>query len=458
MDQHTSNPKHDVPKRESLAIVSILLIVVWAIFLVVQSRLSGLSDGSGSSKFSIALLLPFVVLGAGLASCILPRFLLLPCGIIGLACLTLRTRRFQPLATMKIRRFIPWICGGALIVLVLLIWIAKRSAKTAGEINALPDTTKESSVQLSHTPLPMPINAKALAQVASTTNVAPQTWKSKEERISEELSKLNDVPIVFYGMLEDQFGNPVSEANVTGSIIYDNGMTSGVRELHVVSDSDGLFQVKDGKGESLGIMPRKEGFVLNSTNAGFRYSHFYPESRHVPDQLQPTIIKMWKLEGAEPLIHFQINAYLRVDGTPTTFDLQAGKLVNSGGDIAIRLESSPKPNVIEKYDWKATIQIVEGGIISFNGFRFEQMFQAPLKGYEPEFTIQYQKESKPWLTGFDGTFYFKSRGRFYGKLGLQLATDVIRNETVPIILSGYINPASSRNLEIDRSIVTEAKQ
>lgn len=77
----TSNPKHDIPKRESMAVISIVLTVLWAIILVLRAKLSGLSDGVGSSEFSPALLLPFLVFGAGWMGCVSDRSLLFPCGV-----------------------------------------------------------------------------------------------------------------------------------------------------------------------------------------------------------------------------------------------------------------------------------------------------------------------------------------------------------------------------------------
>lgn len=90
-----SSPKHGIPKRESLAVLSIVLAVLWAIILVVRARLSGLSDGAGSSDFSPALLLPFLIFAAGWAGCVSDRSLLPLCGVavllgvslIGVVCL-----------------------------------------------------------------------------------------------------------------------------------------------------------------------------------------------------------------------------------------------------------------------------------------------------------------------------------------------------------------------------------
>lgn len=76
----TSSPKPNLPKRESLAVISIVLAVLWAIILVVRAKAAGWSDGAGSSEFSPALLLPFLIFGAGWAGCVADRSLLVLCG------------------------------------------------------------------------------------------------------------------------------------------------------------------------------------------------------------------------------------------------------------------------------------------------------------------------------------------------------------------------------------------
>ena len=87
------------------------------------------------------------------------------------------------------------------------------------------------------------------------------------QRMLDTLSTQNDVPIIFYGKLEDQFGNPVSDARITGTTIVNNGVTEGIGKFLTTSDANGQFTLDAGKGESLGIMPRKSGYALASPRA-----------------------------------------------------------------------------------------------------------------------------------------------------------------------------------------------
>lgn len=85
------------------------------------------------------------------------------------------------------------------------------------------------------------------------------------------------------------------------------------------------------------------------------------------------------------------------------------------------------------------------------------MFQAPDSGYQPSFTVKHQKGQQSWSSRFSGGFFFNSRGAsLYGKFGFTIVTDVVGKNGVPITLRGYLNPAGSRNLEGDTTMVTGA--
>jgi len=166
---------------------------------------------------------------------------------------------------------------------------------------------------------------------------------------------------------------------------------------------------------------------------------------------------MWKLQGGERLIHYQTQMNVPLGGTPRAFDLQTGKQVESGGDIIVSVTSSPTPDVRQQYDWQVTIRAVDGGLF-LSDKDFEQMFQAPDTGYQPQFVAAYQKGAQSWTTTLNDVFYLTSRsGRCYGKLGIEVLSDVVKNGTIPVILNSYLNPGGSRNLEINPQLVTEAR-
>jgi hypothetical protein len=297
-----------------------------------------------------------------------------------------------------------------------------------------------------------------VAKEKATANAEPGISRTKAEQMLEVLSTKNHVPIEFYGRLEDQFGTAVPNARVRFNVHIQSGNLARIEEGQTDSDVNGLFAISGYRGERLSLAPEKSGYVLASTNCGGVYSELYPpEQRIHPDPNDPIVIRMWRLQGAEPLIHFQVRTRLDCNGVPAAFDLRTGKRVDSGGDVVIRIESSTKPDVIQKYDWKATVQVPDGGIVPSDGMGLERMFQAPESGYEREVCIGYDRNSKPWSSRFNGGFFIKARGGgLYGKVDLSITTDFAREGSVPVSLGGYVNLAGSRNLEIDLKLVTEA--
>ena len=300
------------------------------------------------------------------------------------------------------------------------------------------------------------------AQVATGGTLAatiPSSSSLPRDKIGllKGILEANDVDIVFYGRLEDQFGNALGNVPINFEIRYENVSGKGVQRGQVASDAYGSFTISGYKGERLSFIPEKQGYVLTSHNNGGVYSPQWPEEQRVhPDPNNQVVIKLWKLKGGEHLIHFQTGIHVPLDGTMTAFDLQTGRQVESGGDFILSVKSSAKPNIRQEYDWQVTIQAVDGGLISSSD-DFEQMFLAPDFGYEPKLDINYQKDTRSWTSRFIGSFYFTSRnGNCYGKFGVEVLTDATKNDTVPVILNSYVNPTASRNLEIDPAKVTEA--
>jgi hypothetical protein len=265
------------------------------------------------------------------------------------------------------------------------------------------------------------------------------------------------VDIVFYGRLADQFGNAVGNADVNFTVRYENVNDRGVQRGRVVADGNGLFKISGYRGQDISVVPEKNGYIpLEMKGIGNYSPVLYPEDQRAhPDPNNPVVIKMWKLQGGEHLIHFQTEIHVPIDGTPVNLDPQTGQ-ISSSGDLIVQVKTVSAPNVRQRYDWQATIQSINGGLIS-SSEEFEQMLKAPDTGYNSEFDIAYTKDAKPWSTTFNGVFYFTCRGgSCYGKLGIEILSDAVKDGAVPVILNSYLNPAASRNLEIDPTKVTEA--
>lgn len=365
---------------------------------------------------------------------------------------------------MNIRRsFIGFIIIVA-VMIVLVLWLGKKksaemplaaaSPTTNATLSAVAATSSQANRSV-QTNVPPAQFASASAPTTTSQHSPPLLDRVA---VLKEFLQANDADIVFYGRLEDQFSNAVGNAVVNFSIRYENLNGRGVQRGQITADENGSFKISGYRGQDISVVPEKAGYVPLEMKGSGNYSPaLYPEGQRAhPDPNNPVVITMWKLQGGEHLIHFQTESRVPLDGAVTTFDLQTGRQVKSSGDVIVSVKSSPTPNIREEYDWQVTIQAIDGGFISSSD-DFEKMFQAPDSGYEAKLDINFQKGTRQWTSRFNGIYYFTSRnGSCYGKVGIEVLSDVVKNGTVPMILNSYVNPAGSRNLEIDPKLVTEA--
>jgi hypothetical protein len=265
------------------------------------------------------------------------------------------------------------------------------------------------------------------------------------------LAALNDIPIIFYGRLEDQFGNPVAGAEITGHTIIYSGSRPGSETLSTTSDAVGSFLLKAGNGESLGLVPRKEGYVLATTSTYFKYSYMYPD-HFVPNPNNPTVIKMWKLEGAQPLITIRKKYKLPYTDAAINFDLVSGNIVASGGDIQIKII---RPiGIISEHNpqnWGFKIEAVEGGLIETTSQEASVTYAAPESGYLSSDALA-ASSNHHGVGLIQQEFFIQSRNRqVYTKLGISFRINDTPSSLMSITFDGAANANGSRNWEATAS-------
>ena len=268
--------------------------------------------------------------------------------------------------------------------------------------------------------------------------------------MSEILAMTSRTPIAFYGKVIDQRGSPIAGAKVTAGVqAVTHFMENRQEQYSTVTNSDGRFQFTGLHGQDLGIYVSKEGYEFRSTLKRYEYSIHTPESqRHHPDPSSPEVFTMWKAKGAEPLVHVEFNRVgVPVDGSPTSFDLLTGKKVPSGGDLILKVERQPLHiHGEEPFDWKATIEVPDGGIVEQHD---AYPNEAPGDGYEGQYTIEMPANSKEWKSSVTRNFYVKARsGKLYARVSLKIIADYEPPPT-KVTMEVYVNPAGSRNLEYD---------
>lgn len=311
---------------------------------------------------------------------------------------------------------------------------------------------------------PEPISKPASSLPPKEEGSEPSVVSAGNEtnpRNTSPAPRAEEGPIVFYGKLEDQAACPVAYASIVATKIYHNGTAELKERLFAQSDDKGFFQIDAGSGESIEIVPRAPGYALASTNNVAFYNG--PE-RVRPDPNRPVTIKMWKLQGAEPLAVFHAQYRVRPNSpiyfdfvtqsiVPTYVDFRTQQIVASGGDLKITINRSPGIVSPEKHpDWSIELETVaNGGLIEVTPAKLATTYWAPTEGYQPKCALHVSaKTGKEWSPTVESWFFVQTRdGGVYTKLSLKV--DINRNPDAPadVTLYGVANTNGSCNWEGD---------
>ena len=167
--------------------------------------------------------------------------------------------------------------------------------------------------------------------------------------------------------------------------------------------------------------------------------------RFSPDAQNATVIKMWKLQGAQPLLRIDQNHKIPFTDAALHFDLLEGKIVSDGGDLKIKV-NRPSGIISEQHpqDWSIEVGVIDGGLIQKSDKEWGATYFAPEEGYQQGRTFT----KNTGVGAFDNTFFVRSRnGRVYSKLWLSFRINNKPDNLMSITLSGYANTNSSRNWE-----------
>ncbi len=356
---------------------------------------------------------------------------------------------------MKINRLNCLLIAIVVVLIALVFWHGKKQPvemppTTAAETNV----AQPPAVNAKNAPVSAPgYTSTYIAQVPS--NVPTQPVESKDLQMREGLAAFNDVDIEFFGRLEDQFGNAVGNAQIKFEVPFNNGHSVGVNRGMIMADGNGFFTINNYRGKSLSVVPVKSGYALASLNGGGVYSSLWPESQRMhSDRNSPTVIKMWKLQGSEPLVDIGKEFKLPFTSAPIFFDLVAGKIAPSGGDLKITVNRPPgEVSEHNPQQWSINVEIIGGGFIETSDKEWKVTYFAPDDGYQSAGTFT----NNNGIGSVDKIFFVKSRGgQLYSKLGLSFGINEMPDGFMRVKFRGVANTNESRNWEGDPNTLKAA--
>jgi hypothetical protein len=316
----------------------------------------------------------------------------------------------------------------ALLLVLLLIWPTKKPTITAVIRPAPSATNAEVVATTTEASVPSPPPSGA-------SDAEKGEWQKKAIKIDKYYEY--KMPISFYGLIIDDSGVPIPDADIELSWSDTDGGKSRVLK----SDTQGLFSLAGVTGKGLSVIPSKKGYdrylQKGRNQYGFEYASYSDEKYHIPNASKPVVFILRKKREAEPMIaRGKQEAQLEV-GQKHTFTvgprdavLIVERLLDQGGN---RLHA-----------WSARVSVPGGGLaLSTEEFPVE----APESGYVESIEVT-DKTPKPIIwQGDNGAAFFIKTPQGYGRL-------TVRNSIGQswVYVTAYFNPNStSRNLEFDPS-------
>lgn len=343
---------------------------------------------------------------------------------------------------MKIRGSIILFIALCVILIIFLLWHGRVKSMVP------PTATVPTSISPTNAPANPPVQSNttiALAKGGGITNSLPP---SKGQQMLAILSTYNDVPIDFYGKVEDQSGSGVPNAVIMFNIRIENGTESTVQRGQVTADDNGVFSITGYKGQDLGLIAKKPGYTLATTETLFKYS---PIEDHpfVANPGNPQIIKMWKQQGPASVVNINLQYKLHYTNAPINFDLIAGQIVPIGGDVILTV-TRPGGTMSgrNRMDWSVQLASVDGGVIDSQG-QESTIFEAPSIGYLPNMTFIFSTNAPyKWVEEFDqGLFVVSRNNQVYSKLGLSFRINKTPDDYMYISFNGIASTNGSRAWE-----------
>ncbi len=291
----------------------------------------------------------------------------------------------------------------------------------------------------------------------SWTNQVPvekRAWMIDRVKKMIALTSMVNAPIVFYGEVIDQFGQPVDGVKVIASYNTWNvpdliQQSPGRQTAHFSSTADGVFVVKGIRGASMTIALEKEGYEL-APHSELSFA-FDPTARnpHVPNPTNPVVYHMWKRTGAAELKGFYNRGMIPTDGQSIWITGDSNKWSRTELSHAmLKLTVNRERRVVTSgdkspYRWEFEINMPGGGI---QKTKDDFLYLAPDADYSHNLSVVHQADEVSWIWEQRIAFYFKTNNGKYGH-GEVFISNWQNQDEAWCELSLTWNPDGSRNLE-----------
>lgn len=270
-------------------------------------------------------------------------------------------------------------------------------------------------------------------------------------------------PIVLYGKVVDQHGEPVPEATVEIFVHSEYFSEKSGTDAVLTTDEKGHFSISGLTGSSIGASAMKDGYLrippLSSRSSSARLSYGRGDGgtgdRHA-DPSNPIVLELLKVGPFEPMIHVAKKRWkLPLDGTPRKIALDSEEGQGSH-EIEVRFSSNwnqlPMDNEINSklFEWSFEIRVPGGGLA---WDRSDLEFEAPAAGYEESIRYEYSATMprEEWKRVLQGRYFVKFADDTYGRIQFSIDGG---SDRIPLYMESWLSSKpGSRNLATENMII-----
>lgn len=290
-----------------------------------------------------------------------------------------------------------------------------------------------------------PLSKDLLSKSESIAFSTPETDEASRQKVVSVGESMLMTPIVFYGKVVDQDGDPVPDANVGYGLLDKFNESGSVGKSK--ADSRGSFQISGVRGAVISVSVYKDGyhFIEDLSKGSFAYGYGTDVyTKPPPTKDDPAIFVLHRLGTSARLVKISSRQFeIPKNGGKVSINLSDAGVSNP--DLVIT--STVGEMVDRRYDWKYELIVPEGGIIVRSG---GLKFEAPEGGFPPTFVVSHRASDADWKNGAELSFFLKVRGGRFARINARFYPRDYRNL---VVLESHLNPEpGNRNLVDDLKV------
>ncbi len=280
--------------------------------------------------------------------------------------------------------------------------------------------------------------------------------------------KENNFDLDFYGKIVDQYGDPVVNAKINYYMSSMYNLQTNARGS-VKTDKAGLFNIK-ASGYTLSLKMPEHSMLSNKYMPGTAKTPFLsgssillePEAAGRSIQSwkgygknNPYIIRSWRVDKFEDILHDKYNISITDDGEFNTYikndrdnKVYAKKGIDKNGYLLMSCNRDKSGYMRKKGDWNITIKAIEGGVQEASGFIYNEV---PIDGYLSSININMKEEQSNYVSRLKNKrYYFTAQnGQVNGALVITYKPFSKKNRCL-MSVDYKINTNGSRNIAIKK--------